>query len=324
MNSVERGRWKLVISASTVAEAVARRDEDVGRAATMRGACRPRAAALSSSRSDVVPTATMRLPRALRGVERGGRRRPRHRRVSACILWSSVSSALTGRNVPAPTCSVTKRALDARRVEPANSSGVKCRPGRRRRHRALLARDRWSGSRAVALVVRALRGDVGRQRHMADRVQRLVEKRRRTDRSASVTSPPSPFSTTVASSVPSKQALPSWPKLDAVADGQPLAGPHEGQPAVGGDAHDAASHRHCAELRRAAATPLSCAGMTLVSLKTSTSPGSSSDGRSRTSGRRAPAPRLDHQQPRSVARLGRAQRDPLVGQVEIEEIDTHQ
>ena len=33
---------------------------------------------------------------------------------------------------------------------------------------------------------------------------------------------------------------------------------------------------------------------------------------------------LDHQQPRGVARLGGAQRDPLLGQVEVEEIDTHQ
>src|ERR1043166_4574727 len=71
------------------------------------GEITPRASlALSSSRSDVEPTAMMRPPApraALSAAAVSALTLP----VSACIRCPAVSSLLTGRNVPAPTCSVT-------------------------------------------------------------------------------------------------------------------------------------------------------------------------------------------------------------------------
>ena len=63
MNRVERGRWKLVIRYVDGLEAIARRDED-RRVAGERGDVPSSRAALSSRRSEVVPTATIRPPRA--------------------------------------------------------------------------------------------------------------------------------------------------------------------------------------------------------------------------------------------------------------------
>ena len=92
-------------------------------------------------------------------------------------------------------------------------------------------------------------------------------------------------------------------EMDAVAGGDALARPHESQPAVRRRRACAASHRPAPTRRRAAGCRSSCAGMTLVSLKTSTSPGSSSDGRSRTV-RSSNAPCRPHdQQPRRFARV---------------------
>lgn len=61
----------------------------------------------SSVRTDVVPTARIGRPSffawlifsavSLETVK-----------TSSCILWSSIFSSRTGRNVPSPTCSVTK------------------------------------------------------------------------------------------------------------------------------------------------------------------------------------------------------------------------
>ena len=61
---------------------------------------------LSSRRKDVVPTATMRPPRCRAAFSRAtvSAETSPH---SACILWSRVSSAFTGKKVPAPTCKVT-------------------------------------------------------------------------------------------------------------------------------------------------------------------------------------------------------------------------
>ena len=71
-------------------------------------------------------------------------------------------------------------------------------------------------------------------------------------------------------------------EADAVADRQPLGRTDEGLPAVRRHRACAVSRRSARQRRRAGAMPLNCAGMTLVSLKTSRSPGPSSDGRSRT------------------------------------------
>ena len=76
------------------------------------------AAALSSSRSEVVPTAIDPAAGSARGIDRAAAASAETSPRSACIRGLPVSSALTGRNVPAPTCSVTKRRVDAARVEP--------------------------------------------------------------------------------------------------------------------------------------------------------------------------------------------------------------
>ena len=80
----------------------------------------------TGQRSTLVPTAMMRPP--------ASRTRLRRRAVavsmqphSACIAWWAVSCALTGRNVPAPTCRVSvSRPIPATSSASA-SSGVKCR-----------------------------------------------------------------------------------------------------------------------------------------------------------------------------------------------------
>ena len=67
-------------------EAIARRDEDRGVAGERPECCRPSSAALSSSRSAVVPTATMRPPlaRAALSASAVSARRPRRIRHASC------------------------------------------------------------------------------------------------------------------------------------------------------------------------------------------------------------------------------------------------
>ena len=47
---------------------------------------------------------------------------------SLCMSWFSISSSLTGRNVPSPTCSVTKHSRTPIAAILASSSFVKCSP----------------------------------------------------------------------------------------------------------------------------------------------------------------------------------------------------
>ena len=84
-------------------------------------------AALSSSRSDVVPTATMRPPparAAFSALAVAAEMLPH----SACILCEAVSSAFTGRKVPAPTCRVIRWMPTPRARSASCSAGVKCNP----------------------------------------------------------------------------------------------------------------------------------------------------------------------------------------------------
>ena len=142
---------------------------------------------------------------------------------------------------------------------------------------------------------------------------------------ASVTSPPSPFSSTVASSWPRKQTLPSSPKRTTSPGARRLAGftkARQREP----------SRRRCSVASMAGSAPrpmrrpFSRAGITLVSLTTRTSPARSSSGRSRTersssSGRRTGP---HDQQARRVARNDRSQRNPVWREVEIEQVGAHQ
>ena len=84
-------------------------------------------AALSIVRSAVEPTATT-LPPLARTALSASAVSALITACSACILWSDVSSAWTGRNVPGPTCSVTLCTATPRAASFAISSSVKCRP----------------------------------------------------------------------------------------------------------------------------------------------------------------------------------------------------
>ncbi len=126
MNSVDFGRWKLVISTST---ALNRKPGVMKMSVSpIKGFRVPVArAAVSSSRMLVVPTATMRPPLALAASSRctlASVNSPH----SACITWSSVSSAFIGRNVPAPTCSVTRSMPTPLSLSVCSSASVKCSP----------------------------------------------------------------------------------------------------------------------------------------------------------------------------------------------------
>ena len=60
----------------------------------------------SNARHDVVPTATMDLPSLLAAIKASTVARVTEKR-SACMSCSSIEP-VTGRNVPAPTCNVTR------------------------------------------------------------------------------------------------------------------------------------------------------------------------------------------------------------------------
>ena len=81
-------------------------------------------AALSNSRSEVVPTAISRPPSARAAFSRSAVARSilPH---SACMRWSAVSSALTGRNVPAPTWRVNVSRATPRSASISSKRSVK-------------------------------------------------------------------------------------------------------------------------------------------------------------------------------------------------------
>ena len=121
-------------------------------------------AALSSRRRLVVPTAINRPPAARAAFSRSAVAasiRPH----SACILCSSMSSALTGRKVPAPTCRVSVSRPIPRAFERFEQPLGEMQRGGRRGDRAFLAREHRLIIGAIRLVGRALRSDVRRQRH---------------------------------------------------------------------------------------------------------------------------------------------------------------
>ena len=110
-------------------------------------------------------------------------------------------------------------------------------------------------------------------------------------------------------------------RSDAVA-GRQAAWPAARRPASGRSSTPlgAGSTAICALPRRAARSPLSSAGITLVSLNTSASPGCEQAGRSRTARSAIPArPQASTTSSRAASRgLAGRKRDPLLRQVEIE------
>ena len=82
-------------------------------------------AAVSSSRSAVVPTGITRPPEAI--VARiASTASPPISPHSACILCPAMSATFTGRNVPAPTCSVSRADPIPRAATSASSPSSKC------------------------------------------------------------------------------------------------------------------------------------------------------------------------------------------------------
>ena len=174
-------------------EAISRRDEDRRVAGKRRdGAVLARRAFQQAERrgadgDDRPPRARAALRRAPSAAETEPH--------SACMRWSAVSSAFTGRKVPAPTCSVTKWQRDAALVETAKQLVGEMQAGRRRRDRTLVASHRPSGNRAgpcrrsAACPRCRAAAAIRRDRAIASSRTGPAKAKRRT------TSPPSPFST---------------------------------------------------------------------------------------------------------------------------------
>ena len=131
--------------------------------------------------SDVVPTATIRPPCARR--VQFLRRRASVRPIPHACGALRVSAAVTGRNVPAPTCSVTCLAQMPRAARFANSSSVKCKTGRRRGDGARAIRKVRSDSRPHPAHPSRVRRDIRRQRHLAFARDGRIERLRPLDRS---------------------------------------------------------------------------------------------------------------------------------------------
>jgi len=132
------------------------------------------AVALSSSRSEVVPTATMRPPLASPHSAR-----PRMAGDAAPFGMHPVPGrviVLTGKKVPAPTCSVIRWNCDARARNAASSADVKCNPAVGAATAPSLAREHGLVVGGVALIGRALAGDVRRQRRTAEIGDGLIER----------------------------------------------------------------------------------------------------------------------------------------------------
>ena len=223
---------------------------------------------------------------------------------------SLVSSALTGRKVPAPTCRVRKCRLMPLASSAASSSSREMQAGGRRRHRALA--PGVDGLIALGIVRQqvALAGDVGRQRRIAERLDRLVEKRAvQAEGKLHLAGLADHAHGGIERAEQAHAAVVA--EADAVAGSEPLGRPRERAPAmlvhplVQVEGHDRA------RIPAQAARPSSAARITLVSLNTSASPGRSSAGRSRTTrcrraARRAPPAGARHRAgSRAPARCGR-------------------
>ena len=133
-------------------------------------------AALSSRRSDVEPTATMRPPARARRVERVGRRRA----DDAVLGMHPVIGRVVGLHRQERAGADMQRHgvhADAARLQPRHQIVGEMQSGGRRRDRAFVVREQRLVVGAVLVVGGAARRDVGRQRHVAALRDRLVEHR---------------------------------------------------------------------------------------------------------------------------------------------------
>ena len=212
---------------------------------------------------------------------------------------------------------------DAARREPRQQLVGEMQARGRRRDRALVAREQGLVVGAVLLVGRALAGDIGRQRHVAPLGDGLVEHRpveRERQRHLAA----------LALALDRGVELAEEADLALLAEADDVAGSSFFAGRTKARQREPSSRSVSVasifgSVPRPMRRPVSRAGITLVSLTTSASPGSSRSGRSRTPSvvelRRAARPH--HQQPRRVARRRRPQRDALGRQVEVEEVGAH-
>ncbi len=134
--------------------------------------------ALSRVRRLVVPAAAMRPP-AWRTAFSRAALAASSTALSGCMRWAAVSSAVTGRKVPSPTCRVTvSRAMPAA-ASRSSRPGVKCSPAVGGRDRARLPREHGLVVGGISGIGLALARDIRRQRHFARRLDRAVERRAR-------------------------------------------------------------------------------------------------------------------------------------------------
>jgi hypothetical protein len=122
--------------------------------------------------------------------------------------------------------------LDAARLQPVHQLRREVQAGGRRRHRTFDACEHGLIVGAVALILRPLRGDVGRQRHQPVRGDRLVQQRPRQvegERDLSALALPKDGRVEAG---PLAGAFGRAAETDPVAGTQPFAGAHEGRPAV--------------------------------------------------------------------------------------------
>ena len=218
-----------------------------------------------------------------------------------------MSSALTGRKVPAPTCRVSVSRPIAARVERFEQPRREVQRRGRRGDGALLAREHRLVIGAVRLVGRALRGDVGRQRHPAGALEQQLDR-------------------LVPVEVQQRRAVlglldhrrrDALAEVDRVADARPLGVAQERLPF----ARPLALVQRRADARLAAPPfELGRDDLGVVEHQHVAGPQQLRQLEHLTVGDLAA---LDQQQPRAVARPRRPQRDPLRRKLEIEQVDAH-
>ena len=239
-----------------------------------------------------MPTATIRPPAAARRVERGGGLGRTRRPTPRACGGRRCRRALTGRKVPARhAASPCARAMPAASSR-ANSAVGEMQPGGRRRDRALLAREdrlvvargrprpRPAGRRCRAAAAcgrwRAIAssstgaGEVEAEQHLA-RLALLLDRRVEPGDEAGI--------------VAGRAEADRGRRRRGASPGRAKACQRDGS------TRSMQRHRDPApRCRRGSRSPCSSAGITLVSLRTSTSPGASRSAGRGHDGRRAPRP----------------------------------
>ena len=178
----------------------------------------------------------------------------------------------------------------------------------RRRHRTGFAREHGLIVVAVGLVRRPLAGDIGRQRHLPGPLEQQLDGLVAHGSGAGSRLP--------------RRARPRWPSRPRR---NSMTSPSRTRLALRTNAHHSRRpSRLCsvAPTRASPRLPSSWAGMTRVSLNTSTSPGRRMSGRSSTL-RSDSARALDQQHARRIARARGAKGDAIGRKVEVEKVDAH-